>query len=377
LAATNLFDTVQYPKFNIHVLVAPLDWGLGHATRCIPIIRMLLEKGCRVTIAAEAAHEKILQQEFPHIQFLPLFGYRVRYAKNLLLLRLAGQLLRINKTINQEHQWLAKTVETYQVDWVISDNRYGLWHATVPCTFITHQLRVQMPAFCKWLEPFVQNKLYQFINRYNVCWVPDLPDEARGLSGALGHPEKKPKLPVLYTGWLSRFQNNSAAHTSLYKCLIVLSGPEPQRTILENKLLGQLANTTDNVLLVRGLPGAKQTFKLPPNITVHSHLPSAKMMKAFLQSEYIISRCGYSTLMDAFTLQKKCIFIPTPGQTEQEYLAERLQKNKMALVYQQPGFQLEKALSDAENFDFHFPLNSMNNLLEMAVDGFLHAHFNQ
>lgn len=375
MAANKLFETVQYPKFNIHVLVAPLDWGLGHATRCIPLIRLLLEKGCRVTIAAEAAHEKLLRQEFPTLNFIHLPGYRVRYAKNLLLLRLAAQLFRISKTIKQEHLWLAKMVEEQQIDWIISDNRYGLWHPTAPSTFITHQLRVQVPVFCKWAEPLVQKKLYEFINRYTVCWVPDLPDEARGLSGALGHPAKKPVPPVLYTGWLSRFKNEPLKTAIVYKCLIVLSGPEPQRTILENKLLRQLADTKDKVLLVRGLPGVASSLPLPPNVVVHPHLPSAEMMQAFLQSEYIISRCGYSTLMDAFTLQKKCVFIPTPGQTEQEYLGDRLQRQQMALVYPQASFHLQDSLAAAETFAFHFPLNSMNNLLEMAVDGFLHANF--
>lgn len=375
MAANNLFDTVRYPKFNIHVLVAPLDWGLGHATRCIPIIRMLLAKGCRVTIAADDAHEKLLRIEFPSLNFVHLRGYRVRYAKNFLLWRLAGQLFRIHKTIQQEHEWLLKTVEEQQIDWIISDNRYGLWHPTTPCTFITHQLRVQLPNSCKWAESFVQKKLYQFINKYTVCWVPDLPDEARGLSGALGHPIKKPVPPVLYLGWLSRFKNEATPKNILYKCVIVLSGPEPQRTILENKLLKQLSEMKAPILLIRGLPGTKNLLSLPSNITVHSHLPAAEMMQALLQSEYVVSRCGYSTLMDAFTLQKKCIFIPTPGQTEQEYLGERLQNQQMALVYPQSDFHLQNALAVAESFAFHFPLNSMNNLLEMAVDGFLHGNF--
>jgi predicted glycosyltransferase len=228
-----------------------------------------------------------------------------------------------------------------------------------------------MPPVFKWAENLIQAQLYGYIAKFNACWVPDLPDEERGLSGSLGHPEKKPGIPTRYTGWLSRFTLQEDQLNFTVKCLIILSGPEPQRTMLENILLQQLVHSKEKIIMVRGLPNEKNLPSVAENIKVYNHLPAPQMQQAFKQCEYLLSRSGYSTLMDAFTLQKKCIFIPTPGQTEQEYLGKRLAEKKMALLYKQDDFNFEKALAEAGNFDFHFPLNSMNNLLEMAVDNFL------
>ena len=362
---------LSQPGFAPKVLVAPLDWGLGHATRCVPVIYTLLAKGCTVIIAASGPQETLLRSEFPQLNYLELDGYAINYSKKRLMIRLAGQLFKIKNAIQAEHRWLQQIITTHKIDWVISDNRYGLWSQSIPCTLITHQLRVQMPTFFKWAENLIQAQLYDYIAHFNTCWVPDLPDEERGLSGLLGHPVKKPGIPTRYTGWLSRFNLQEDQLNFTFKCLVVLSGPEPQRTLLENILLRQLVHSKEKIIMVRGLPNEKNLPAVAENITVFNHLPAPQMQRAFKECEYLVGRSGYSTLMDAFTLQKKCIFIPTPGQTEQEYLGKRLAEKKMALLYKQDDFDLEKALSEAGNFDFHFPLNSMNNLLEMAVDNFI------
>lgn len=357
------------------VLICPLDWGLGHATRCIPVIRLLLSKGCVVVVAAGGPQKKLLQQEFAEISFLDLDGYQVHYSKKWLMLGLISQLFKIRKAIRSEHTWLQQAVSENSIDWVISDNRYGCYSGAVPSTFITHQLLVKLPHFFAWAEIIVQKILYSFITRYNTCWVPDLASGDRGLSGKLGHPKSKPAIPTWYTGWHSRFTMPVLIRPVKYKCIIILSGPEPQRTILENLLISQLKETREEIVLVRGLPGEMAKPQLPANISVFNHLPTPVMQEKILESEYLVSRSGYSTLMDAFTLQKKCIFIPTPGQTEQEYLGKMLTENKMALVYAQHRFQLATSLTEASHFNFHFPLNSLNNLLENAIDNFLNAHF--
>ncbi|CAN5607913.1 glycosyltransferase [soil metagenome] len=353
------------------ILIAPLDWGLGHATRCVPIIYALLAKGCPVLIASSGPQETLLRAEFPQLTYLQLNGYAVAYSKKRLMIRLATQLFKLKNAIKAEHRWLEQIIAIHKIDWVISDNRYGLWSENIPCTFITHQLHVQMPPVFKWTENLIQVQLYDHIAHFSACWVPDLPDEDRGLSGQLGHPVKKPNIPNWYLGWLSRFNLQEEQLTFPSKCLIILSGPEPQRTLLENILLKQLVHSKEKIILLRGLPNEKSLPSLPPNIVVYNHLPAPQMQQAFKQCEYLVSRSGYSTLMDAYTLQKKCIFIPTPGQTEQEYLGKRLAEKKMALVYKQDHFNLVTALKEAGSFDFHFPLNSTNNLLEMAVDNFM------
>jgi uncharacterized protein (TIGR00661 family) len=373
---TNIISNqdLQSKKININVLVAPLDWGLGHATRCIPVLRILLQKGCHIFIAAEGAQEKLLRIEFPEARYIQLPGYGVTYSKKWLMAHLMRQLFKLRRAIGREHTWLKQIVKEHGINWVISDNRYGL-AGMVPSVIMTHQLYVRLPRVFKWAEKYLQEKLYGYINNYDACWVPDLADGERGLSGLLGHPEVKPSIPVRYIGWLSRFMVTTATEIINYKCLIILSGPEPQRTILENLLVPQLRHSNHKIMLVRGLPIETANLDLPENITVFNHLASKEMQKAFYESEYIISRSGYSTLMDAFTLQKKCIFIPTPGQTEQEYVGSRLAENGMALLYKQDEFDIEKAFEDAANYQFHFPLNTMNNLLEMAVDNFMLTYF--
>jgi hypothetical protein len=328
-----------------------------------------------VVIAANGPQKLLLQEEFPGLGVIDLEGYNIRYSRKLLMLGLVTQLFKIRKAIQREQRHLDEIITAHQVDWVISDNRYGLYSARVPSTFITHQLNVLLPPAFTWAAGFVRNYLYGYINKFSSCWVPDLPDETRGLSGALGHPRIKPAIPTWYTGWLSRLSDKSTEKPFRYKCIIVLSGPEPQRTMLEEIIVGQLKGQKDPVAMVRGLPEEKSTLDLPENISVFNHLPSKELQQKILESEFLVSRSGYSTLMDAFSLQKKCIFIPTPGQTEQEYLGKLIKDKHMALVYAQNKFSMRDALETATNYTFHFPLNSMNNLLEIAVDNMLTRYF--
>ena len=344
------------PEKNQRILVAPLDWGLGHATRCIPLIRYLLQAGHTVLLAASGAQKTLLQQEFPALPCLDLVGYNIQYAKKGLVLALLAQGSRLLKLIAQEHRWLQQTILTHKIDVVISDNRYGLYSPSVPCILITHQLALPLPRGFGFAQGVVRPILYHFINRFAACWVPDTAEAHNSLSGKLGHPKVLPSITVHYMGWLSRFAPASDQQEICYKALIVLSGPEPQRTQLENLLLPQLKNTAHPIVLVRGLPGHTTSLEgLPAHITQHNHVGANELEQLFLQSKYIISRSGYSTLMDAFTLGKLCIFIPTPGQTEQEYLAKRMGEKKLALTRQQQGFMLEEVLKAAEKFDFGWP----------------------
>lgn len=355
-------------KINITVLVAPLDWGLGHATRCIPLIRYLRQKNYTVLLAASGMQEILLRQEFPDLEILPLEGYGIRYAKKNLMGHLFGQVGRIYSSIQKEHRWLKTVCENRKINWIISDNRYGLWHPNITSTFMTHQLRVKLPSGMGFAEKWVQRFIYRNINKFSQCWIPDEAFEPHQLSGELGHPSFLPKIPVHYIGWQSRFSYKGLEKTIRYRCILLLSGPEPQRSMLETILVDSLKNITSEMILVRGLPGFKgPPLVLPPNIQVFNHLSARELERVFSESEFLLARSGYSTLMDAFTLQKKCILIPTPGQTEQEYLANQLQKQGAALVYPQSQFNLGDALHEAESFPFNLPKPGTSNLLEKAV----------
>jgi UDP:flavonoid glycosyltransferase YjiC (YdhE family) len=341
-------------NFNIRkVLVAPLDWGLGHATRCIPLVRALLEQGYEAVYAAEGAQAALLKQEFPGLTCLPLEGYRVRYSKQKWWLpaKLLLQLPRLFATVRREHVWLDNVIDKHSIDLVISDNRYGLWSAKVPCIFITHQLTIKAPF--AWLEGLLQRNSYRYINRFDACWVPDAEGNDNA-AGILSHPRLLPGIPMHYIGVLARFE--AVAVPIKYDYCIVLSGPEPQRSILEQKILRDIALVKGNILLVRGKPGSIELLQAPAHVTVSNHLHTAAMQEALMQSEYIVSRGGYTTIMELLSLKKKMILVPTPGQTEQEYLAAQLQSAKAAFMVQQHALDIVHDLEKAKSFTYQIPV---------------------
>ncbi len=337
---------------SLRVLVSPLDWGLGHATRCIPIIKDLQSAGCTVYVACDETARSLLSPEFPDVRFLLLPGYGIRYAssKRWFAFKILQQIPKIITAIRREHGWLKKAVVEYKINLVISDNRYGLYHATVPCIFITHQLSIQTPF--RPLSRFVQRLSYRYINRYCECWVPDF-ETAPNIAGALSHPQKMPRIPVKYVGILSRFQQPEI-ETVQYEWLMMMSGPEPQRTLLEKELLKVIPSLKGNVLLIRGLPNTTSALPVPVNCTVFNHLSTKDLQTAFAQSEYIISRSGYTTVMELIALGKKSILIPTPGQTEQEYLARHLAKQQWCIVCKKLG-GIAGCLQAAPHFTYALP----------------------
>lgn len=329
--------------------MAPLDWGLGHATRCIPIIRALVTNGFNVIIAADGAQAHLLNQEFPMLTILPIPGYRVRYAGTRIGLALAliKQLPRLKKLISEEHQWLQQVIDQHQIHLVISDNRYGLYSQKVSCIFITHQLTIKAPF--GWLQKMMQRINYRYINRFSACWVPDTEAEPN-LAGILSHPRQLPAVPVRYMGILSRFQEKKPGKK--YDYCILLSGPEPQRSILEEKFIQGLSKLNSTCLLVRGKPGEAENIFISENVTVKNHLRGSELEEAINQSNYIVCRSGYTSVMEMLSLHKKAILIPTPGQTEQEYLARRLQEKGYCLSFSQDRFDCSKHLPMAETFTY-------------------------
>jgi hypothetical protein len=243
---------------HLKVLVAPLDWGLGHATRCIPIIKELKNQRFEIIIAAGAAQKALLQEEFPSLTFVELPGYRIKYGKNraFTVLRLILSIPKILICIKQENAWLRRFAARECPDLVISDNRYGLALPGIFCVFVTHQLRIRTP-FGPWADRFLQRMNYRAIRGFSRCWVPDEEGEG-GLAGELSHPRQMPPIPVRYIGWLSRFDGDSGEagdRTAGPGLLVLLSGPEPQRSILEGKILEQAGSDVGRMVVVRGLPG--------------------------------------------------------------------------------------------------------------------------
>jgi uncharacterized protein (TIGR00661 family) len=340
-------------NFNIQkVLVAPLDWGLGHATRDISLISALIANGYEVVLAAEGAQASLLQREFPLLQIVPLAGYHIRYSRSQwgFLFTLLLQVPRVYGVIRAENRWLDKIIDDHKIDLVIADNRFGLHSKKIPCIFITHQLTIKAPFV--WMEKIMQAVNYRFINQFSCCWVPDMAGD-QNLGGVLSHPLRLPKINVQYIGLLSRFQWN--AEIKQYDYCVLLSGPEPQRSMLEEKILAEAASIKGTLLLIRGKPGSKETIAVPENVEVNNHLPGAELQQALLQSDIIVCRGGYTSVMELLSLKKKMLVIPTPGQTEQEYLAIKLMDNHICYATTQDKLNCVEDFSKAKNFSYTFP----------------------
>ncbi|MFM7710746.1 MAG: glycosyltransferase [Ferruginibacter sp.] len=328
---------------NKTILIAPLDWGLGHVTRCIPIIQQLIDQGNRVLVATDPRGAVLIKETFPAVTILPLNGYGITYARNRagFLPHLLRQFFRSRRCMNEEHRLLKNWVSMYSPDLIISDNRPGFFHPTVPSVYITHQLYIRTGF--SLLDRLAQTIHYRYIQSFNACWVPDLPHQ-HGWAGRLSHPKKMPSVPVTYIGPISRFK--PLPSTKKYRIAFVLSGPEPQRSILEAKILDELRSFSDPVLLVRGLPdNTKPLSDPPPNLTVFNHLQATDLNQAMADTEILVLRSGYSSIMDLAAMHRTAILIPTPGQTEQEYLAEYLSREKGFPMLEQKAFSIQALLA--------------------------------
>ncbi len=352
-------------QISVRVLVAPLDWGLGHATRCIPVIYEFLRQGASVTIATDGAPETLLKKEFPQLNYLTLIGYNVTYSKTKagFLFRLIRQLPRLINVKKKEQRWLQKTIGTHPFDVIVSDNRFGLYSKKVPAIFITHQLHIKSPLG-KWMDRFLQKINYRFINRFTQCWVPD-DAGLSSLAGALSHPIVLPLTPVKYIGPLSRLKKQTTPETAKH-LFISLSGPEPQRSILEKKIRQAIKEIDYTVTLVCGLPG-EVVIEQEERLTVYNHLDAVQYAEELQKASFVICRGGYSTIMDVLLLQKKAVLIPTPGQGEQEYLAQWLQQNKLAIAMEQHNFSLVEAIARANAFTYATYIPADKNSLQEAI----------
>jgi predicted glycosyltransferase len=343
----------------LRVFLSPLDWGLGHAARCVPIISYLLDKKIEVIIGAEGSHLIFLKEHFPNIEYIDFPGYRISYSAKLPVgVKVLLQLPQMVSAIKKEHEFLKEIIQKNKIDAVISDNRYGLWNEKVPSVIITHQLNIQAPAGNK----FLSKTACTYIKNFDECWIPDY-EGKENLSGILSHPIPK-GINGKYIGPLSRFgphqpQTPKGAlkrpHLTLsceervskdYDLLAILSGPEPQRSKLEEIILKEL-NLLPLVkaLIIQGLPGNEYKKSGSKNIQIFPHLNDTEFLEMVNNSALVLCRAGYSTLMDLNAIGwKKSIFIPTPGQTEQAYLGKLMQEKGLGIIFNQKGFSLKDAL---------------------------------
>jgi len=314
---------------NKTILVAPLDWGIGHASRCIPIIKELLRLNQEVIVAADGAPLELLRKAFPELRFEVFPSFTPRYNKgNSLVWPVLKQSPILLRQIVKDHRWVENFVRINKIDGIISDNRFGAYSKKVTSVFITHQLHIKPPDLLAFSAPMLEFVNKMIIRNYSSCWIPDY-EGKQALAGELSNPPFN-HISTKYIGPLSRFEAVNSTIESKQKdidFLIMLSGPEPQRTLLENKVLDQLKGRNESVVILRGLPKAPDVPNTSPNIKMLNHATDEQLYELISNARTVVARAGYSTIMDLVALRKPALLIPTPGQTEQEYLAEYHENN--------------------------------------------------
>jgi UDP:flavonoid glycosyltransferase YjiC (YdhE family) len=321
------------------ILVAPLNWGLGHATRCIPIIRLLLERGVQVYLASDGEALRLLKAEFPDLPAMELPSYRIRYGHGNMVLNIGRQLPRLVYAIRAEQWATERLVSEYGIQGIISDNRYGCFSKHTRNVLMTHQLNLRVPG---WGLQWCANKILGVaLRKFQTIWVPDLPG-AVNLSGALSHGPELPHPDVQYIGLLSRMR--VFPQELEYDLAFVLSGPEPQRSFLEQRLMEQAVGLPYRCIFVQGKMRSREHYFESDQVEVVSHLTTSDLNRILLASAVVVCRSGYSSMMDLAVLNKKAILIPTPGQTEQEYLADLWEEAGCFAVQSQENIDLEKGM---------------------------------
>ncbi len=307
-------------KAKDRILFTVLNWGLGHASRSIPLIKELIKIGCEIAIASDGNALKLLRREFPTSKTYMLAAYDVHYAHRSMVLNLFRQSPRLMFAIREEKKQTAKIVKEFGASIIIADNRYGTFHKNCLNYFICHQIGIQSSS--KTLNKILRKVHTSFINRFDVCWIPDYNNNS--LAGEISYSQGLKKFA--YIGPLSRMKSQKMK--TCFDIAIILSGPEPQRSFLEEILLKIFKELNYKIAFVRGVED--NPLELTNNkIKIFDLLESDQLNKIINQSKLVICRAGYSSIMDLTKLNQRAILIPTPGQTEQIYLSEHLRSKPL------------------------------------------------
>jgi len=343
------------PKELPTVLVCPLDWGLGHASRMIPVIHRFKQHGFQVMLGGSGKSGELLKTTFPDLPFIFLPSPVIRYGSGKLLIpKLLLQLPYLIWSVFREHRLVKKVIKAYRIDVLISDNRYGLFLKNNYCIFVTHQVSPVLPRIFRWLEYPVYLLIKSIIHQYDECWIPDWADAVNNLSGKLSHRFTPPR-NARYIGILSRFNDLPFVQGSEpgtgYELAVVLSGPEPQVSILDNQIREQLPLTALRTIIISGMRENRGQKRITDGdlLTVVPHLPPQDLQRILSTVNHIICRSGYSGIMDLVALGKSACLIPTPGQPEQEYLAAYLSEKGLFQSVPQMNLNLLSAIARMKN----------------------------
>ena len=328
---------IEYTK----ILFAVLNWGLGHATRSIPLINSLIPRNNEVVIASSGDSLELLKIEFPENIFVELPDYHISYKSSNMVINGIKQFRKVSKAIDNEHDFILRIIEQHNIELVISDNRYGIFHPDIRSILITHQLKLILPKGFAFLQAFVQKKNLKYFSRFDEIWVPDDAGEDN-FSGELSHGVNLP-VPVKFIGPLSRFTLPELKVEVKYDLVFIISGPEPARSNFEELAKKELMKYQGKAALVLGRMGASKQESVH-GFDVFNHLNYKELQQIILSSSLVICRSGYSSIMDLTALNSTAVLIPTPGQTEQEYLAALHHGKGKFVSISQKDFSIEKGM---------------------------------
>ncbi len=342
----------------VKVLISPLSWGFGHAGRMIPLALELRRRNCEVIFAADSQLVQMAEKELPGITVMEMPGFRIRYSRFLpQYICIFLQLTAIVISAFRDHRVLRRIAKQISPGVIISDNRFGFYHKEIFSVYVTHQVRIPFPSGLRFMEPLAGRIHRLIISRYDLCLVPDYPGDIN-LSGRLSHPVKRLAgqdrpcgIPagLAYMGPLSRFAlpdtgptEESAPASAPYVCL-VLSGPEPQRTLLLEKVLEALPATPVIVLSATPVHGNPRPVPAAQYITSPG---TATMRRVIKDAALVIARAGYTSVMEIASLNRGAVLIPTPGQPEQEYLGRYLNSRYGFVTLEQNSLKPLASMAD-------------------------------
>jgi UDP-N-acetylglucosamine transferase subunit ALG13 len=341
------------------ILVSPLSVGLGHATRVLPIVRHLLGRGHEVTVAGTGRALALLRREAPACEFLQRKDYPNPFSRGRYFVpKFVAMMPALQGAVNAEGRRLRRLLGRRRFDLLLSDSRYGIRSPDVPSLILTHGLRFVEPqglrrahdaghAWLARLEFLTEIHTARVLPRFDRILVPDFADPERCLSGRCCHGlTRLPMNRVYYAGPITSVRRLDVPLD--VDVFLSLSGPEPQRTELERIILAQVERLPGSrVVVALGKPEVKEVRRLNSRITVYGYLDRGEQQAMLNRAHLVVCRSGYTTIMELAELGKKALFIPQPGQMEQEYLAEYHRRRGYFHAASQYGLDLAREVEAA------------------------------
>lgn len=308
---------------NKTILVAPLNWGLGHAARTAALIDYLRRSGARIILAGDGKSGLWLRRHYPTLKYWPMPELDLHYSRhNHQILCLLGQLWKVIGWMHADKCCVREIARQEKPDYILSDNRPGFRAKDIHSIYITHQVRIHLPQSWRWAEGIATAIHRHLFKSFDEVWIPDYEQIDKSLAGELSHPAPR-GITSQYIGPLSRLEPYlETPEDTRYDTLILLSGLEPQRSIWEKELIEQYAQRDEEVLLIEGRIGEPNTRRSYRHITIQPWIGDEALAACLKGCHEIVVRSGYSTIMDLALMGviDKARFTPTPGQSEQEYL---------------------------------------------------------